>query len=389
MTNQLPRIPREEYRERYEKVQRAMAQEKLDMLLIYADDRHTYGAAYARYYADFPVAFEPVLLLFVPGEDPKLLVGPETIGYADEVGVIKKKDIRVLKEFAAEHEDYLFTELTPLRDLVAGHDIRRLGLGGFQLMGAQIYETIASAFPDAQRVIMDAVLEPLRGIKTDAELEVIRYAYKIANLGMEAAVRAIAPGVTEREVAAEAEYAMRKAGSEGTGIDTIVCSGPNTYHILGRTTMRKIEENDLVVVTVAPRYEGYHGACARSVIVGNPGERVIDAVKAEVRAQDVCGENLIAGKIGCEVEAMGRAVMSEAGYGENFLYSGLHSVGVIEFEPPILGPSSNTVIENNMVISVDIPLFEASIMGSRTEDGYVIANGKAERLTTMPRLICK
>lgn len=387
MNNTMPRIPREEYPLRWQKVQEVLLRENLDMLLVYADDRHTYGAAYARYYADVPVCFEPVLLLFTPGEDPKLLVGPETIGYALEVGTIR--DVLVLKEFAAEHEDYPFNELIPLKQIVAGHDIRRLGLGGYSLMGAEVYEAVRAAFPDAQLVKMDPILEPMRGVKSPAELEVIRYAYKLANLGMEAAVRAIRPGVSEREIAAEAEYAMRKAGGEGTGIDTIICCGPNSHHVLGRTTLRKIAENDVVVITVAPRYEGYHGACARTVIVGDPGKRVVDSIRAEVRAQNVCGENLIAGRVGSEVEAMGRAVMAEAGFGENFLYSGMHSVGVIEFEPPILGPSSKTVIENNMVISVDIPLFEADISGSRTEDGYVIVDGEPERLTTAPQLIFK
>ena len=118
-------------------------------------------------------------------------------------------------------------------------------------------------------------------------------------------------------------------------------------------------------------------------------ERVLASVKAEIEAQNTCGSNLIPGKIGSEVEAMGRAIMTRAGYGENFLYSGLHSVGVIEFEPPILGPSSTTVIQENMVISVDIPLFEADIAGSRTEDGYLITSNGPQRLTTADHLIFK
>ena len=63
MKNALPKIPVSEYPERWAKVQQVLADEKLDMLLVYADDRHTYGAAYARYYGNLPVAFEPVLLL--------------------------------------------------------------------------------------------------------------------------------------------------------------------------------------------------------------------------------------------------------------------------------------------------------------------------------------
>ena len=391
MTKALPRIPREEYPARWHRVQGVLAEQKLDLMLIYADDRHTYGAAYARYYGDLPVAFEPVLLLFAPGrEAPALLAGPETIGYAAEVGTIR--DIRTLKEFAAENEDYPFTKLEALKDIVADcapGPVRRIGLGGVTLMGAELYEAIRGNFPDAELVKMDAILEPMRGVKSPAEIEVIKYAYHLANLGMEAAVKAVRPGATEREIAAEAEYAMRSHGSEGTGIDTIVASGPNTRHILGRTTTRVIGENDLVVITVAPRYEGYHGACARCVFVGEPDERQLASVKAEIEAQNTCAANLIPGRIGSEVEAMGREIMSRAGYGENFLYSGLHSVGVIEFEPPILGPSSRTVIEENMVISVDIPLFEADVLGSRTEDGYLITRDGPVRLTTMDQLIFK
>ena len=390
MLNALPKIPVGEYKERWDKVQKVLEDQKLDMLLVYADDRFTYGAAYARYYGNLPVAFEPVLLLFAPGKDPVLLVGPETLGYAQEVGTIPQ--IRVLKEFAAENEDYPFIALTPLKDAVAEcvqGDIRRIGIGGKSIMSAEIYETIMQVFPQAQLLKMDQILEPMRGVKSPAELEVIKYAYHLANLGMKAAVNAVRPGVTEREIAAEAEYVMRKNGSEGTGIDSIIVSGPNSRHILGRATTRVLQENDFLSITVAPRYEGYHGACARCVFVGTPDEKLLASVKAEIDAQNTCGANLIPGKFGRDVEAMGRAIMAKAGYGENFMYSGLHSVGVIEFEPPILGPSSDTVIEENMVISVDIPLHEADILGSRTEDGYIVTANGPVRLTTMPHLIFK
>ena len=93
--------------------------------------------------------------------------------------------------------------------------------------------------------------------------------------------------------------------------------------------------------------------------------------------------------MGSVVEAMGRKVMAEAGYEKNFMYSGLHSIGVIEFEPPILGPSSMAKIEKDMFISIDIPLYEAEIAGMRMEDGYYIGENGAEQLTNIPRLIRK
>jgi Xaa-Pro aminopeptidase len=188
-------------------------------------------------------------------------------------------------------------------------------------------------------------------------------------------------------VAAEADAAMRRAGSEGTGIDTIVASGPNSRPILARSTWRQIGATDLVLLTVAPRYEGYHAAIGRPVLVGDPGPEIRRALEAACRGQEVCFRGLRPGKLGRDVEALGRQVVAEAGLGRYFLYSGLHSIGVIEFEPPILGPSSTTVLEENMIISVDIPLFNTPWGGLRVEDGYLITADGAERLNQTPYVI--
>lgn len=388
--NKYPVIPREEYPQRWQKVQKVLEEQNLDMILAYADDRATYGTAYGRYFADMPVHFENILIMFARDREPVLLVGPETDGYAQLRSTIR--DIRVLAEFSAEDEDYPFSTVIPLKEIVAdvvGGNVQRVGLAAKVHMSATLYEAIQAALPNVEFVEADKPLEEIRGIKTEAEIEVIRYAYKIADLGMQAAIDAIRPGVTEREVAAEAEYAMRKAGCEGYGIDPMVASGANTDHIIARTTFRTIQEGDVVCVTLAPRYEGYHGACARTILVGKQDERFMKALDASIKAQETCGANLIAGNVGSEVEQMGRDIMEEAGFGKNFMYSGLHSVGVTEFEPPILGPSSKTVIQNNMIISVDIPLYEADIHGFRTESGYLIKDGKSEILTKIPYRIQK
>ena len=99
----------------------------------------------------------------------------------------------------------------------------------------------------------DDIAYGLRAVKTEAEQAVIDEAYRIARTGLEAAVAAIHPGTTEREIAAAAESAMRWAGAEGFGIDTMVASGlPNTSPILARSTFRVVQADDLVTVTLAP-----------------------------------------------------------------------------------------------------------------------------------------
>ena len=385
-----PQIPVGEYPVRWSRVQALLAERDLDLLVAYADDRATFGAAHARWLADFPVHFEPACILIPREGQPVMLVGPESDEYALLRGQIP--DVRVLRELTHPDEDYPYSVIQGLDEILADiglhpRTLQRAGLAGRGLMSADMLRAFEEALPGVDWVDLENAVCELRARKTPAEVAIIREAYRIADLGIEAALDTIRPGVTERSVAAAIEAAMRGAGAEGTGIDTIVASGPNTRPILARSTFRTIDTDDLVLLTVAPRYEGYHAAIGRLVLVGDPGPTVRDALDAAIRAQTTCADLLRPGIEGRAVEAAGRRVVSDAGLGEAFLYSGLHSVGVIEFEPPIFGPSSPAVLKPNMVISIDIPMFNTDWGGLRVEDGYLITEDGSERLVQTPDFI--
>ncbi len=137
----------------------------------------------------------------------------------------------------------------------------------------------------------------------------------------------------QRAVAAEIEAAMRRAGAEGTGIDTIVASGTNTQPI---------------------------------------------------RAQQASASALRLGIEGRQVEGTGRRIAAESDLERYFLYSGVHSSGVIEFEPPIFGPSSRATLKENIVVFIDIPMFKTTRGRLRIESGYLIPATGAEPLQGTP-----
>lgn len=387
-----PSIPASEYPERWKKVQGMLEEQGFDFLVAYADDRATFGPAHARWLANFPVHFEPVCILMFRKGDPILLTGPESDQYALLAGEVP--DVRVLREFTHPNEDYPYSNIQSLREIMAGMgldlgSLNRAGLAGRGLISGDLLEALRSALPQVKWVDLENAICDLRARKSPAEIEVIRYAYKIAEAGFQAAVNVIQPGVTEREVAAEIDAAMRRLGSEGTGIDTIVASGPNTRPILARSTFRCVEENDHVLLTIAPRYEGYHAAIGRVVLVGEPNPVIRRALDVASKAQQACSAALRPGIQGREVEAIGRQIVNAAGLGQYFLYSGVHSVGVIEFEPPIFGPSSQAVLEKDMIISIDIPMFNATWGGLRIENGYLITTTGSEPLHQTPYHIQK
>ena len=385
LTN-LPMIPAEAFPARWEAVRQLMAHHDLDLFVAWADDRAVFGPAHARWLANVPIHFEPACVVMPRFGHPLLLTGPETVAYALCVGQIK--DVRAASLFVHPDEDYPYATIHPLAGILAevtgGRPLRRIGLAGKGLMNAEAWEAWHEAVPGAEWVDMENRLCDLRAIKSPEEIAVIRYAYRIAQAGLDAAVNAIAVGITEREVAAEAEAAMRRMGAEGTGIDTIVASGPNARPILARSTFREIQDNELVLLTIAPRYEGYHAAIGRPVFVGTPKVETLRAFEVACHAQEACYAALRPGIEGRTVEAVGRRIVGDAGLGQHFLYSGVHSLGVIEFEPPIFGPSSDALILKDMTLSIDIPLFDAPWGGLRVEDGYLITDAGAEKLHDTP-----
>jgi Xaa-Pro dipeptidase len=174
---------------------------------------------------------------------------------------------------------------------------------------------------------------------------------------------------------------MRKAGSEGMGIDTIVASGiKNTYPILARTSHRQIQKGDMVLLTIAPRYEGYHGALGRPVVLGKPTPEVEFAMNVAIEAQMESAKALKPGAIGSEIDHIVRSIVKKAGLEKYIVYSPIHSVGVVEFEPPILSSSFNDPIKENMIFSIDIPLFFTPWGGLRYEDGFHVTSSGARRL---------
>ena len=298
------------------------------------------------------------------------------------------RSVRVVDVFAHPDEEYPHSAIHAMVDLLGSlAPGGRVAVAGLDALPHRAWQALRGA-TTAELVDGDTLLMRLRAVKSPAEIEVIRHAYRIAEAGTRAAFGAIVPGVTEREVAAEAEHAMRRLGSEGMGIDTIVAAGSErTRPILARTTIAPIRAGDHVLLTIAPRYEGYHGAIGRVAAVGEIDPEIESAVQVAIGAQDAVVAALKPGVTGAIVDRIGRSVCRAAGLEQYFAYSGVHSVGVVEFEPPILTSWHAEPLVSGMVFSVDIPMFGAPWGGLRIEDGYFVGPAGAEPLQDLPREI--
>ena len=373
-----PRIHHDEFEQRWESLRIMMLENNLDLLITYSNDRAVFGNAHARWISDFPTHLEPVFTVSFRTGDTIIASGPESLEYIKLKS--KVKDIYVLKEFTHQEEVYAIDNIRSMYEIISEREnpekIKRVGVAGLDIIDHAAYVAIRNSLPDAELVDVEYKVCLLRARKTKGEIEVLRNAYRIADLAFKAAVSAIKPGKTEMEICAVADDVMKRNGAENTGIDTMIASGPYCAVAVSRPTFRVIEKQDIVRVAVIPRYEGYHATIGRPVFVGNvdPDTKKIYGILCEAR--DACVERIRIGVDGSDAEGAGRKVLMDAGY--QYTYSGIHSIGVKEFESPIFGPGVEGKIFDQMALSIEIPLFEQSWGGLHMEDGCLVTDKGAE-----------
>lgn len=384
-----PTIPAEEFTQRQQAVQAAMRQAGLDVIICYSDDGAVFGQEYTRWLFDYQPHFEPALTVIPADGEIWMLTGVESEEYVYAASYCK--NVKIVDAFNYESHEFPFSDSrslgSALQEVLGREDLTGLNvaIAGIDRIPHGVYKQLQTIFGVQEFSSADTIFVDLRKVKSPAEIEVIRYAYRIAEAGIKAAMDFVQPGKTEREVAAVAEKVMRDMGSEGMGIDTMVASGvKNSRPIIARTSQKVIEDNELVVFTFAPRYEGYHAAIARPVLVGNPGAQIEHAVDTAIAAQNAGMEMLRPGVAGNQVDTAARAVAAKGNLAENFVYTGAHSIGVAEFEPPSLASTYTDPLEANMVFSIDIPLFFGDWGGLRFESGYLITEDGPEPLQDLP-----
>jgi len=237
------------------------------------------------------------------------------------------------------------------------------------------------------------ILSELRMIKEREEIERIRCASEVAVTGMDAAIRAVHPGVTESQIAGAAEVAMRQAGAEGFW-RSYVCSGPRTNIAHGLPTTRQIEPNDLVMIDIHPIVNGYSADICRTICAGTPTAEQQEAYHLYLKAQQSTIKMLKAGVSMVDLEHELHQVIKDGGHGDHIFGPPIHGVG-IEFEeaplPPghafFHGEKAPPPLPESVVLSVGNCGLYAGPWGIRVEDTNWIKADGYEILTEYPRLL--
>ncbi|AEF94969.1 peptidase M24 [Desulfotomaculum nigrificans CO-1-SRB] len=229
------------------------------------------------------------------------------------------------------------------------------------------------------------LVEQLRMIKDDQEIELIRQAMAIGDQAFEHILKYIKPGVSEWELTLELEYFMRKQGASGPAFDTIMASGPRSALPHGVTSERILQPGDLLTMDYGCVFQGYHSDMTRTMVLGQPDQKQLEIYNIVLEAQLAGIAAVKEGVKASEVDQAARQIITDRGYGEYFGHGTGHGVGLNIHEEPRLASKSDTVLKAGMVVTIEPGIYLPGWGGVRIEDSVLVTQNGCEILTSSPK----
>ncbi|MFI4876671.1 MAG: M24 family metallopeptidase [Blastopirellula sp. JB062] len=248
-----------------------------------------------------------------------------------------------------------------------------------------LYEKFAEKLPKVELCSAAGLVEQLREIKDADEIAAIRQAIYCAEKAF-AVIRAAMHGEqTERQIAADLEYQVRKFGGSGLSFPPIVGVGERAALPHGTPSEKKIEEDGFVLIDWGAVAGGYVSDLTRVLATGKISpkiKRIYDIVlKAQLRAIDA----IRPGALMCDVDKAARDVIADAGFGKRFGHGLGHGIGLNVHEAPRFNSSQTRPLQVGMVVTVEPGIYIPGFGGVRIEDDVLVTRNGHEVLTSVPK----
>jgi Xaa-Pro aminopeptidase len=317
------------------------------------------------------------------GSNGLALVAPDTRAFVT--------DFRYVEQ-AAEEVDPGFDRLKAsvdlleaIKDALPGSGELRLGFEAAHV-SVREHERLRELLPGRIELIpVQGLVEELRAVKDPAELASIKAATALADEAFEQLISRGLIGRTERELALELEFDMRRRGAEQPSFSPIVAAGP--HGALPHASPRAVEvrRGELVVIDWGAQLDGYCSDCTRTVAAGDADEHAREIYQLVLDAQLAGLDAVKPGADGREIDGVAREVIEAAGHGEHFGHGLGHGVGLDVHEAPRLSQRSDSVLEPGNIVTVEPGVYVPGDLGVRIEDLVLVADDGREILTAVSK----
>lgn len=228
-------------------------------------------------------------------------------------------------------------------------------------------------------------INQMRSVKDKCELDAVKTAQKLTDNAFEYILNKISVGKTEKEIALELEFYMRKNGADGIAFDTIAVSGKNSSLPHGVPGDKKLQKGDFLTLDFGAKYNGYCSDMTRTIAFGTVTDKQRFVYETVLKAQQKALNAIKSGVVCKNIDAIARDFINESGF-ENCFGHGLgHSVGLEIHETPCFNTRDNTLLSAGAVITVEPGIYLENEFGVRIEDMVYVTEKGCENLTNSPK----
>lgn len=240
-------------------------------------------------------------------------------------------------------------------------------------------------FSGVELTSTDGIVEDLRRVKEPAEIDKIAAAAEITDAGLAWALERVEVGHTEREIALDLEYHLRREGAEDVSFDIIVAAAERSALPHAQPTDREVEKGRYLLFDLGVRLDGYCSDLTRTVVMGPVDDRHREIYATVLEANEKALGQVSAGRAAKQVDEAARSVIAEAGYAEAFSHGLGHGVGLQVHEAPTLRSTSDDVLAEGEVVTIEPGVYLEDWGGVRVEDLVVVTADGARVLSAHPK----
>jgi Xaa-Pro dipeptidase len=246
-------------------------------------------------------------------------------------------------------------------------------------------ESLLTILEGAKAVNAEDILNEMRVVKDEKEIEIMRRAAKMADFGVQVGVEALQEGITEMEVLAKIEYELKKKGIREMSFSTMVLFGEKAGDPHGNPGDRKLKAGDFVLFDLGVVLEGYTSDITRTVgyksLTDQQKEIYNTVLKAEMASLEASKPG---NRIG-DLDQIARDIITDAGYGDHFPHRIGHGLGINVHEFPSMSHLNDGILQEGMTYTIEPGIYVPEIGGVRIEDDVLITKDGYETLTNYPK----
>ncbi len=239
---------------------------------------------------------------------------------------------------------------------------------------------LKKCFPEAKFMPEDFLKTPRR-VKSEEEIRLIQKASSIAEAAFLKLLKIVSSEVSEKDLANEFSYLVKKEGADDISFDTIVASGINSSMPHAVPTDKKIMPGDFITFDFGCKVGGYSSDMTRTVAYKYATDEMKNVYDIVLKAQKEGLKNAKAGMLCRDVDKSARDIIDSFGYKKEFGHALGHGVGLFVHEEPSLSMRSDLVLEDNMVVTIEPGIYIEDKFGVRIED-LVVINGENPQILT-------